>query len=114
MLLLGQAKKDTAELQEKSKEMKAAVIKAEEDAKVAEATRDKTVVLIGNLVHDSVPVSKDEVFASSRTLQRPSQPWGDISEHIILWFGQRHNRILGNQSNLHQLSHVVLHAKSAG
>lgn len=41
--------------------MKAEVVKAEEAAKEAEAVRDKAVMAIGNLVHDSVPVSNDEV-----------------------------------------------------
>lgn len=56
-----QAKKDTTELQEKSKGLKADVLKAEEDAKAADAARDKATMVIGNLVHDSVPVSNDEV-----------------------------------------------------
>ena len=56
-----QAKKDATELQEKSKSMKAEIARAEEAAKEAEAARDKAVTAIGNLVHDSVPVSNDEV-----------------------------------------------------
>ena len=56
-----QAKKDATELQEKSKSMKAEIVRAEEAAKEAEAVRDKAVTAIGNLVHDSVPVSNDEV-----------------------------------------------------
>jgi seryl-tRNA synthetase len=55
-----QAKKDATVLQEKSKSMKAEITRAEEAAKEAEAARDKAVTAIGNLVHDSVPVSKDE------------------------------------------------------
>lgn len=34
---------------------------AEESVKAAESTRDKKIMLIGNLVPDSVPVSNDEV-----------------------------------------------------
>ena len=56
-----QAKEDTAELQEKSKGLKADIVAAEETVKAAESTRDKTIMLIGNLVPDSVPVSNDEV-----------------------------------------------------
>ena len=56
-----QAKQDTAALQEKSKELKAGVLKAEEEAKAADAARDKAIMPIGNLVHDSVPLSNDEV-----------------------------------------------------
>ena len=41
--------------------MKAEIVRAEEAAKEAEAVRDKTAAAIGNLVHDSVPVSNDEV-----------------------------------------------------
>ena len=58
-----QAKKDATELQDKSKSMKAEIVRAEERAKEAEAVRDKAVTAIGNLVHDSVPVSNDEVGA---------------------------------------------------
>ncbi len=57
----GQGKQETTELQEKSKGLKAAIVAAEEDVKAAETTRDKTIMLIGNLVPDSVPVSNDEV-----------------------------------------------------
>ena len=58
-----QAKKDATTLQEKSKSMKAEIVHAEERAKEAEAVRDRAVTAIGNLVHDSVPVSNDEVGA---------------------------------------------------
>ena len=43
--------------------MKAEIVRAEERAKEAEAVRDRAVTAIGNLVHDSVPVSNDEVGA---------------------------------------------------
>lgn len=55
-----QAKQDTAALQEKSKELKASVLRTEEEAKAADAARDKAIMPIGNLVHDSVPISDDE------------------------------------------------------
>lgn len=64
-----QAKQDTAALQEKSKELKASVLKAEEEAKAADAARDKAVMPIGNLVHDSVPISNDEVGLAQNTQQ---------------------------------------------
>ena len=65
-----QAKKDATELQEKSKSMKAEIVRAEEAAKEAEAVRDKALMGIGNLVHDSVPVDNDEVqFCSPSTAQ---------------------------------------------
>ncbi|CAL5224747.1 g7480 [Coccomyxa viridis] len=57
---LRKAKKDATELQEKSKSMKAEIVRAEEAAKEAEAVRDKALMGIGNLVHDSVPVDNDE------------------------------------------------------
>jgi len=56
-----QAKQDTTELQEKSKGLKAEIVKAEEAVKAAETARDNTIKLIGNIVHDSVFVSNDEV-----------------------------------------------------
>lgn len=47
-------------LQEKSKEMKKNIAEVEEKEKEVIKQRDATVVLIGNIVHDSVPVSDDE------------------------------------------------------
>ena len=41
--------------------MKAEIVRAEERTKEAEAVRDRAVTAIGNLVHDSVPISNDEV-----------------------------------------------------
>lgn len=54
------AKGDATELQEKSKELKQRI--ADQEAKENEVikSRDDAIVLIGNLVHDSVPVSDDE------------------------------------------------------
>ena len=54
------AKDDTAELQARSKELKAQVVAAEEAEKAATEARDAAIVPIGNLVHGSVPVEKDE------------------------------------------------------
>lgn len=56
-----QAKGNAEELQEKSKEHKKKIQEAEEKEKEATAARDKKISHIGNLVHDSVPVSNDEV-----------------------------------------------------
>ena len=56
-----QAKKDTTELQEKSKAIKKEIAAAEEDAKQLAEARDKAIHPIGNLVPDSVPISNDEV-----------------------------------------------------
>lgn len=56
-----QAKKDSADLEAKSKSMKGRVAVLEEQVKGAESTLEAAVQPIGNLVHDSVPVSNDEV-----------------------------------------------------
>ncbi|KAG2442434.1 hypothetical protein HXX76_002520 [Chlamydomonas incerta] len=48
------------ELQEKSKEMKKKIQETEEKEKDVIKTRDGKLVAIGNIVHDSVPVSQDE------------------------------------------------------
>lgn len=55
-----QAKGDATELQERSKAMKAGIKDAEEEEKVLAEERDTALVPIGNLVHDTVPVSDDE------------------------------------------------------
>eukprot|EP00891_Asterochloris_glomerata_P009648 jgi/Astpho2/9648/e_gw1.00146.54.1_t len=53
-------KEDATELQQQSSALKADTDKAEAAAKAAEKERDALLVTIGNLVHDSVPVSDDE------------------------------------------------------
>ena len=57
-----QAKKDSSELESKSKAMKGKLAVLEEQVKAAETTLEAAVQPIGNLVHDSVPVSNDEVI----------------------------------------------------
>ena len=39
------------------------MLRTEEEAKAADAARDKAIMPIGNLVHDSVPVSNGEARA---------------------------------------------------
>lgn len=58
---LRKAKRDSTELQEKSKGMKAGIKAAEEAEKELALARDAALLDIGNLVHDTVPVSDDEV-----------------------------------------------------
>lgn len=65
-----QAKQDAGELQEKSKALKKEIQESEAAAVEAENERDACLKLIGNLVHDSVPVSDSEV----RDIQ-DSQSW---------------------------------------
>lgn len=57
------AKQDASELQEKSKAMKKEIQDSETQAVEAENERDAHLKLIGNLVHDTVPVSDQEVFS---------------------------------------------------
>ena len=49
------------ELMEKSKEAKKQITEMEEKEKDLINERDKILVTIGNIVHDSVPISQDEV-----------------------------------------------------
>lgn len=60
-----QKKEDATELQEKSVALKKQTEEAEVTKNELESKRDKTMVMIGNLVHDSVPVDNDEVCPSS-------------------------------------------------
>lgn len=62
-----QEKKDTAELQAQSKQKKKEIEQAELATKEALDQRDAAVVVIGNYVHDSVPVSADEVRKQKQT-----------------------------------------------
>ena len=56
-----QAKQDATALQEQSKAMKVGIKEAEEREKQLQEALEASVLPIGNLVHDSVPVSDDEV-----------------------------------------------------
>lgn len=56
-----QAKQDATELQEQSKGLKAKIAELEEKEKAIIAERDAALVPIGNIVHDSVPISDNEV-----------------------------------------------------
>ncbi len=56
-----QKKEDATELQGKSVALKKQTEEAEVAKNELETKRDKTMVVIGNLVHDSVPVDNDEV-----------------------------------------------------
>ena len=60
-----QEKKDTTELQARSKEYKVQIEEAEAATKAAIKERDDAVGVIGNWVHDSVPISNDEVRSCS-------------------------------------------------
>lgn len=61
MPALMQNKQDATELQEKSKAIKGQIAEAEEKEKQVAAARDAAIQPIGNIVHDSVVVSNDEV-----------------------------------------------------
>lgn len=58
-----QAKGDATELMEKSRAVKEAIAATEEKEKEVIRARDAELASIGNLVHDSVVVSDDEVWA---------------------------------------------------
>ena len=62
-----QKKEDATDLQEKSVALKKQTEEAEVAKNELESKRDKAMVGIGNLVHDSVPVHNDEVI-----IQTPS------------------------------------------
>ena len=55
-----QAGGNADELMEKSKETKKRITEMEEKEKELIGDRDKVLVNIGNIVHDSVPISQDE------------------------------------------------------
>ena len=59
--LFPQAKQDATELQEKSKQLKQGMADLEEQEKQIIKDRDAAIMVIGNVVHDSVPVDNDEV-----------------------------------------------------
>jgi seryl-tRNA synthetase len=57
---LNQTGGNADELMEKSKEAKKQIVEMEEKEKEVISERDKVLVNIGNIVHDSVPISQDE------------------------------------------------------
>lgn len=59
-----QAKQDATELQEKTKAMKSTIAELEAKENQIIADRDAALVPIGYIVHDSVPVSDNEVSVS--------------------------------------------------
>ena len=65
--LLLQAKQDASELQEQSKELKVRVESAEKTARDVSEERDRAIQPIGNYVHETVPVSNDEVKGQQLT-----------------------------------------------
>ena len=74
-LEVAQKKEDATEMQQESVALKAQVEEAEVTTNGLEAKREKALVVIGNLVHDSVPVDNDEV----RFTQCGWMPWHQIS-----------------------------------
>jgi seryl-tRNA synthetase len=62
-----QKKEDATELQDKSVALKKQTEEAEVTKNELESKRDKTMVVIGNLVHDSVPVDNNEVCLGHRS-----------------------------------------------
>ncbi len=65
-----QAGGNSDELQENSKEMKKKIQEQEEKEKEVIRMRDGKLVAIGNIVHDSVPISQDEVRFLDEQKQR--------------------------------------------
>lgn len=80
-----QEKKDTAKLQSESKVKKAQIEQAELATKEASERRDAAVSIIGNYVHDSVPVSQDEV--QHYTLGRGATSLFSVIRRILLHTG---------------------------
>lgn len=69
MHLVIQKKEDATDLQEKSVALKKQTEEAEVAKNELEGKRDKAMVGIGNLVHDSVPVHSDEVTVNCQCRQ---------------------------------------------
>jgi seryl-tRNA synthetase len=87
---LRKAKQDSSELQEQSKALKERVKELEAREKELSAARDAAVVPIGNLVHDSVPVSDDEAnnavvreWGTPRPREDPGAP-APLHSHVDL------------------------------
>ena len=89
-----QAKKDSADLESKSKAMKGKLAVLEEQVKAAESTLEAAVQPIGNLVHESVPVSNDEVSLLTSThplTVSGMQLFTCMHDIWSIWLHMRHN-----------------------
>jgi seryl-tRNA synthetase len=78
-----QEKKDTTELQAKSKQYKVEIDEAESATKAAIKERDDAVGVIGNYVHDSVPISNDEVNLHDHIIKELEDRSMEINEWFI-------------------------------
>ncbi|KAL6765757.1 seryl-tRNA synthetase [Haematococcus lacustris] len=75
----------TDELQEKSKDLKKSIQEVEEKEKEVITARDSKLVLVGNLVHDTVPVSDDEANnVIVKEFGEPRQAEGKLWNHVDL------------------------------
>jgi seryl-tRNA synthetase len=78
------AKQDATELQERSKAMKQGIKDAEESVKDLAEQRDAALLPIGNLVHDTVPISDDEANnVVAKTWGQPRQE-EELYNHVDL------------------------------
>jgi seryl-tRNA synthetase len=64
-----QKKQDATELIQSTEEIKGRLAAKETEVQEAKTTLDAKLVTIGNIVHESVPVSKDEVCCKCKPLQ---------------------------------------------
>jgi seryl-tRNA synthetase len=80
-----QAKEDATELKNQSIAIKAQIIEAETAEQTVATERDQTIKVIGNLVHDSVPVHDDEVCTNSFHIFTKSMQVGEaptLADHV--------------------------------
>lgn len=66
-----QAGGNADELMEQSKALKVKILEMEEKEKAVVSARDKILCGMGNLVHDSVVVSQDEVGSTGMACRHP-------------------------------------------
>ena len=94
---LRKAKQDATELQEASKAMKGGIKELEDREKELQESRDAALLPLGNLVHDSVPVSDNEVIM---TVGQRKGGWEGEEDSIFLQCSCQ-----GMKLNTHRINH---------
>ena len=100
------AKGDATELQEKSKTMKVGIKAAEEEEKAVAEALDAALLPIGNLVHDTVPISNDE--ANNVIVRQIGEPRIPRSEDVDSGSGEKKKEKLWNHVDLVLLLDIAI------
>ena len=102
-----QKKEDASELQQQSVALKKQAEEAEAAKDELERARDRALLPIGNLVHDSVPVDNDEVCRTSQLAFEPCPVQGSVQlDNVQVCTLQSSNSMLLSNSKAYTEVHL--------